>query len=122
MIGLTLVFALTYPANYYCLYVFLLPLMATEAGPPRPLAEPEGRTLLGWVTVVLLVLAFAQALTLGDWPDVTYTYQAFLLFGAIVAILVPMARDAFGLPPWGGPRPQAHDEKARVKSELPSRA
>jgi hypothetical protein len=122
MIGLTLVFALTYPANYYCLYVFLLPLMATEGGRPRPLSEPEGKTLLGWVTVVLLVLAFAQSLTLGDWPDVTYTYQAFLLCGAIIAILVPMARDAFGLPPFGGPRATAQDEKAKAKSERPSRA
>jgi hypothetical protein len=102
IIGLMLIPAFFYPANYYCHYVYLLPLAATTTGPPRRLDEPEGRTMLAWVSALLLLLAFGQTLTLSAEPDVTFTYQSILLLVAVTGILIPMAREAWGLPPFGG--------------------
>ena len=100
IIGLTMIPVFFYPANYYCHYVFLVPLLATRSGPPRPLAEPEGRSLFARVSVIVLLMGVVQLPTLAEWPDVTYTYQSIILLVAYAAILFPLARTAWrGGPP-----------------------
>lgn len=99
MIGLTMIPVFFYPANYYCHYVFLLPLLATRGGAPRPLFEPEGRTELARVGGIVLLMGVVQLPTLAEWPDVTYTYQSIIMLVAFALILVPMARAAWFGPP-----------------------
>jgi hypothetical protein len=107
IIGLTMIPVFFYPANYYCHYVFLLPLLATRAGPPRALVEPEGRTLFARVSVIVLLMGVVQLPTLAEWPDVTYTYQSVILLAGIAAILFPLARTAWRGGPLEEERPRA---------------
>jgi hypothetical protein len=98
VIGLMMIPVFFYPANYYCHYVFLLPLLATRAGPGRPLSEPEGRTLFGRVSAIVLLMGVLQLPTLDQWggeSDVSATYQSIIMLAAYAAILYPMARDAW---------------------------
>lgn len=98
LIGLTLIPVFFYPANYYCHYVFLLPLMATASGGPHQAAH--GR-LYPWVALVLLAMCVAQYPTLSTgWSDVIYTWQSVILLLGFAAILAPMAWDT-----WRRPRP-----------------
>jgi hypothetical protein len=100
IIGLMMIPVFFYPANYYCHYVFLLPLLATRAGRPRRLSEPEGRTLFARVSALVLAMGIIQVPTLAAWPDVVYTYQSIILLGVYALVLFPLARDGWrGLPP-----------------------
>jgi hypothetical protein len=104
IIGLMMIPVLFYPANYYCHYVFLLPLVATRAGPARPLLEPEGRTLFARVSALVLAMGIIQVPALSAWPDLVYMYQSIILLGAYALILFPLARDGWrGLPPQDDP-------------------
>jgi hypothetical protein len=98
LIGLTLIPVFFYPANYYCHYVFLLPLMATASGSREQ--APYGR-LFPWVALVLLGMCIAQYPSLSTgWSDVIYTWQSLILLLGFAAILAPMAWDT-----WRRPRP-----------------
>jgi hypothetical protein len=110
-----------YPANYYCHHVFLLPLLATAAGPPRRWSDPEGRTWLGLVATIVLLMGVLQYFTLDQWAgesDATATGQSVIMLGAYALILYPLARAGWlklapteerqgdgGAPPpgWSGP-------------------
>ena len=84
VIGLLLVPIIFYPSNYYCHFVFLLPLAAAPAG-------PRDRTF-AWIVAVVAALCVAQWTTVDErWSDVRYTKQSLALLAAIAAILVPLA-------------------------------
>ncbi|MES1209039.1 MAG: discoidin domain-containing protein, partial [Pseudomonadota bacterium] len=89
VVGLMMIPVFFYPANYYCHYVFLLPLLATRAGPARPWVETEGRTWFARLSVVVLAMGIVQVPTLRAWPDLVYTYQSIILLLAYAFILVP---------------------------------
>jgi hypothetical protein len=83
--GLLLVPFAFYPSNYYCHFVFLLPLIA--AGP----RGPQDRSF-AWVYLVLVALCVGQALTLHErWIDLRYTYQSLLLVVAFSVIAAYLA-------------------------------
>ena len=103
MVGLMMIPVFFYPANYYCHYVFLLPLLATRVagtGAVKSWLEPEGRTWFARVSAIILAMGIIQIPTLSAWPDMVYTYQSIIILGAYALILIPMARAAWkGLPP-----------------------
>jgi hypothetical protein len=100
--GLMMVPVFFYPANYYCHYVFLLPLLATGSGPPRPLTEPEGRTLFAGVSVLVLAMGIIQVWTLSNWSDLVYTYQSIIILATFALILRALGQRALRrLPPEG---------------------
>lgn len=100
IIGTLMIPVFFYPANYYCHYVFLIPLLATRRGPVQPWFEPEGRTLFARVSGIVLAMGVVQLPTLAEWPDVTYTYESAIMMTAYALILYPLARDSWkGLTP-----------------------
>jgi len=83
LIGLLLVPFYFYPSNYYCHFVFLLPLAAASAIEDRELT-------FAWVFIVLAAMCVGQVFTLDSWIDLRYTYQSYILlvgFGSIMARL-----------------------------------
>jgi hypothetical protein len=99
MVGLMMIPVFFYPANYYCHYVFLLPLLATRRETPPPLEEPEGRTLFARISVIILAMGIIQVATLSAWTDVLYTYQSVIILSAFALVLLPLVRNAWrGLP------------------------
>jgi hypothetical protein len=106
IIGTLMIPVFFYPANYYCHYVFLIPLLATRRGPVLPWFEPEGRTLFGRVSGIVLAMGVVQLPTLAEWPDVTYTYESAIMMTAYALILYPLARDS-----WKGLKPLEIEEQ-----------
>jgi hypothetical protein len=93
LVGLLLVPFYFYPSNYYCHFVFLLPLAV---------ASPHGERdhIFVWVFIVLAALCVGQVFTLREtWVDLRYTYQSFLLLIAFVAILARIAWQSLALAP-----------------------
>jgi hypothetical protein len=103
ILGLMMIPVFFYPANYYCHYVFLIPLLGVSAAAPRRWTEPEGRTWFGLVASTVLAMGFLQYFTLDSWAgesDVTATGQSVIMLVAYLLLLVPLARSAWaGLPP-----------------------
>jgi hypothetical protein len=96
LLGLLLVPFLFYPSNYYCHFVFLLPMAVAgrgvRAGPGAPEAEsdPDAR-LFGLVTAVIASMSVGQYFTMQEgWTDQRYTYQSFLLLAGFAAIIVAL--------------------------------
>jgi hypothetical protein len=86
LIGLLLIPFLFYPSNYYCHFIFLLPMCFV-----RDSAEPRDR-LFAWGTSLLLGLCIGQYFTLFERAaDLCFTWQSMALLGAFLGILVPMA-------------------------------
>jgi hypothetical protein len=95
LIGLLLIPFYFYPSNYYCHFVFLLPLIVAVA---RPHAERD-RTF-AWVFVVLAAMCVGQYFTLAEgWTDLRYTYQSFLLLIGFGIILTQLAWESLNLAP-----------------------
>jgi hypothetical protein len=93
VMGLLLVPFYFYPSNYYCHFVFLLPLAVAS---PH---EDQDRCF-AWVFIVLAALCVGQVFTLREtWVDLRYTYQSFLLLVAFVAILARIAWQSLALAP-----------------------
>jgi hypothetical protein len=110
ILGLMMIPVFFYPANYYCHYVFLIPLLGVSAAAPRRWTEPEGRTWFGLVASTVLAMGFFQYFTLDAWAgesDVTATAESVIMLVAYLLLLVPLARGAWaGLPPLDeAPRP-----------------
>ncbi len=98
LFGLLLIPFVFYPSNYYCHFIFLLPLAAAADGP----AAARDRRY-AWVVLVLAALCVGQYFTLAEgWSDLRYTYQSFVLLGAFAAILGPL-----GYRGWRDLRPRA---------------
>jgi hypothetical protein len=91
MLGLLTIAFLFYPSNYYCHYIFLLPLAAVFNQGNRD--EPEDR-FFAWGVATLLGLCIAQAFTMTmdvGWSDVRYAAQSFELVIASVCFAIPLA-------------------------------
>jgi hypothetical protein len=87
LLGLLTVPFLFYPSNYYCHFVFLLPLAVTS----RDREDTRDR-IFAWVGVVLMAMCVGQYFTLAEgWSDLRYTYQSFVLLGGFALILAPLA-------------------------------
>jgi hypothetical protein len=90
LLGLLTIPFLFYPSNYYCHYIFLLPLAAAA----RDGSDPRDRTFaLG--TAALLGICVGQYFTLLEtWSDLRYTYQSIVLLVGSLLFVLPLA--------WGG--------------------
>jgi hypothetical protein len=90
LLGLLLVPFLFYPSNYYCHFVFLLP-MAVAGRTEGPAVQHDHR-LFGLVTAIIASMSVGQYFTLQEgWTDQRYTYQSFLLLAGFAAIIVALA-------------------------------
>ncbi|MGH8530990.1 MAG: hypothetical protein ACRETN_14285 [Nevskiales bacterium] len=91
LIGLLTIPFLFYPSNYYCHFIFLLPLALADAQTPA-------RTF-GWGIAVLCALCVGQYFSLFEhWSDLRYTWQSFMLLAACLLILLPLAWQGWRLP------------------------
>jgi len=94
LIGLLLVPFYFYPSNYYCHFVFLLPMAVAS-----PLDDRDHA--FAWVFIVLAAMCVGQVFTLNNWIDLRYTYQSFLLLIGFVAIMAMLAWQSLALAPFG---------------------
>jgi hypothetical protein len=93
LIGLLLIPFYFYPSNYYCHFVFLLPLAVV-----RPRLDRD-RTF-AVVFLVLAAMCVGQSFTLAEgWTDLRYTYQSFLLLIGFGIILGWLAWESLKLAP-----------------------
>src|SRR5262249_33453250 len=112
LLGLLLVPFLFYPSNYYCHFVFLLPLALAPEDQPLP---PRDRNF-GWTVLILCAMCVGQFATYSEgWTDLRYTYQSFVLLIGFLAIMVPLAAQSWhtlrpprvvGAPAGGDPAPE----------------
>ncbi len=87
LLGLLTIPFIFYPSNYYCHFVFLLPMAVA----PKD-AEIGTQRMFAWVVAALCAMCVGQYFSLEEgWTDLRYTYQSFVLLVTCVAILVPMA-------------------------------
>lgn len=85
VMGLMMIPIYFYPANYYCHYVFLLPLAAVDR-------RDTDKRLFGWVAIVLLAMSVALFPTLTERRvDVLYTLQSDVILAGFFLVLVPLA-------------------------------
>jgi hypothetical protein len=104
LIGLLLIPFYFYPSNYYCHFVFLLPLAVVRRRRDR---DPT----FAVVFVVLAGMCIGQYFTLAEgWTDLRYTYQSFLLLIGFGVILVQLAWESLKLAPLLKPLPAMADE------------
>jgi hypothetical protein len=81
-IGLLLIPFLFYPSNYYCHFIFLVPLGFAAKDSIR-------NKEFGLVVALLMLLCVAQYFTLAEGrSDVRYTYQSMCLLGTFAALLL----------------------------------
>jgi hypothetical protein len=91
LLGLLLVPFLFYPSNYYCHFVFLLPIALAGEGSEKDGAERDKN--FGWVVAVLCAMCIGQYATYSveRATDLMYTYQSFVLLIGFIAIMAPLA-------------------------------
>ncbi|HJX52970.1 MAG TPA: discoidin domain-containing protein [Polyangia bacterium] len=103
LIGLLFVPFYSYLPNYYCYFVFLVPLIVAVAG-----EQAERDRTFALVVVLLALMAVGQAFTLGEvWTDLRYTDQSDLLLLAFGLILIHLARDSWRAAPLWKKEPPA---------------
>ena len=94
-IGLLMIPYYFYPSNYYCHYVFLIPMAVAVAG-----KESARDRSFAVVFTVLALMAIGQFFTLAEgWTDLRYTYQSILLLIGSFIILVELAVESLRLYP-----------------------
>jgi hypothetical protein len=94
LIGLLLIPFYFYPSNYYCHFVFLLPMAVV-----RPRLDRD--KTFATVFIVLAAMCIGQAFTLNEgWTDLRYTYQSFLLLIGFSYILAHLAWESLKLAPF----------------------
>ncbi len=94
LIGMLMIPFYFYPSNYYCHFVFLLPLIVI-----RPQLDRDRTFAL--VYLVLAAMCIGQYFTLAEgWTDLRYTYQSFLLLIGFGIILVKLAWESLQLAPF----------------------
>jgi hypothetical protein len=99
LIGLLLIPFYFYPSNYYCHFVFLLPMAVV-----RPRLDRD-KTFAS-VFIVLAAMCIGQYFTLAEgWTDLRYTYQSFLLLIGFGIILLLLAWESLTLAPLLKPQP-----------------
>jgi hypothetical protein len=93
LIGLLLIPFYFYPSNYYCHFVFLLPMAVV-----RPKLDRDKTFAV--VFLVLAAMCVGQAFTLAEgFTDLRYTYQSFLLLAGFAIILLWLAWESLALAP-----------------------
>jgi len=98
LIGLLLIPFYFYPSNYYCHFVFLLPMAVAGS-------QEDRDSTFAWVFIVLAAMCVGQYITLFEgWTDLRYTYQSFLLLIGFVVILAYLAWESLKLAPFDKPR------------------
>jgi hypothetical protein len=99
MIGLVTIPFFFYPSNYYCHYVFLIPLAVAVQGRGSERDRP-----FAVVYIVLALMAIGQFFSLSEgWTDLRYTYQSILLLVGSLWILIELAVDSLrSFPLWRG--------------------
>ncbi len=118
LIGLLMIPYYFYPSNYYCHYVFLIPMAVAAQGK----GATRDRTF-AVVFTVLALMAIGQYFTLLEgMTDSRYTWQSVLLLLGTFAILVklaveslqryPLTLGASGTPPGPDDKDSEDDEKA----------
>ena len=87
LLGLMMVPFIFYPSNYYCHFLFLLPMAAAS----RDGSDPRDRAFsLGVAS--LLGICVAQYFSLAEgWSDLRYTYQSFALLIGFFLFVLPLA-------------------------------
>jgi hypothetical protein len=101
LIGLLLIPFYFYPSNYYCHFVFLLPLVVV-----RP-DEDRDKTF-ATVFLVLAAQCVGQFFSLAEgWTDLRYTYQSFILLIGFAIILGYLAWESLKLAPFTRTLPEA---------------
>ncbi|HEX7500842.1 MAG TPA: hypothetical protein VF524_11155, partial [Polyangia bacterium] len=86
-----------YPSNYYCHFVFLLPMAVVGQRLDRDRS-------FAIVFIVLAGMCIGQYFTLAEgWTDLRYTYQSFLLLIGFGIILAHLAWESLKLAPFSKP-------------------
>jgi len=94
LIGLLLIPFYFYPSNYYCHFVFLIPMAVV--GP-----RLDRERTFAIVFIVLAAMCIGQYFTLAEgWTDLRYTYQSFLLLIGFGIILAHLAWESLKLAPF----------------------
>lgn len=86
LLGTMLIPVLFYPANYYCHYIFLLPLLADD--------DESAGGLWVWNSIWLVGFCAAQYASIRMWTDERFALQSAVLVVTYLAILIPMVRKA----------------------------
>jgi hypothetical protein len=91
LLGLLTVPFLFYPSNYYCHYIFLLPLAAAS----RDGNDPRDRAFALGVAA-LMAMCVAQYFSMAEgWSDVRYTYQSIALLLGSLGFVLPLAWESW---------------------------
>jgi hypothetical protein len=96
LLGLLLVPFFFYPSNYYCHFVFLLPMAVAAGDEPAGVGQrnPERERLFGLVTAVIASMSVGQYFTMQEgWTDERYTQQSLLLLAGFATIIVALAAE-----------------------------
>jgi hypothetical protein len=111
LIGLLLIPFYFYPSNYYCHFVFLLPMVVVRPALDRDKA-------FATVFVVLAGMCIGQYFTLAEgWTDLRYTYQSFLLLIGFGIILGYLAWESLKLAPFVKTLPEGEAAEAVAEAK-----
>jgi hypothetical protein len=115
LLGLLLVPFFFYPSNYYCHFVFLLPMAVAAGDEPGGVRDRSADRLFGLVTAVIASMSVGQYFTLQEgWTDERYTQQSLLLLAGFATIIVALAAE--------GIRTLRAEQAARASAAAPSSA
>jgi hypothetical protein len=117
LLGLLLVPFFFYPSNYYCHFVFLLPMAVAAGDEPGGAGQPnpDRERLFGLVTAVIASMSVGQYFTMQEgWTDERYTQQSLLLLAGFTTIIVALAAE--------GLRTLRSERDARARTAAPQPA
>ncbi len=105
LLGMILVPVLTYPANYYIHFVFLLPMLATEQLPtdlePRPVSLVDGGV---WLALLFMCAGQYFTVMISDL-GLHFYFETVVLFTTVTVILALLVKD--DLVAWANAEPDA---------------
>jgi hypothetical protein len=110
LLGMILVPVLTYPANYYIHFIFLLPMLATETRPDSPAAPPVSLVDGGvWLTLLFMCAAQYFTVMVSDLA-LHFYFETVVLFTTVTILLVLLVKD--DLVAWAKAEPPAPNAPA----------
>ncbi|HTQ02871.1 MAG TPA: discoidin domain-containing protein [Polyangiaceae bacterium] len=93
LLGMILVPVLTYPANYYIHFIFLLPMLATETRPSTPAAPPVSLTEGGvWLTLLFMCAGQYFTVMISDL-GLHFYFETVVLFTTLTILLALLVKD-----------------------------
>jgi hypothetical protein len=105
LLGMILVPVLTYPANYYIHFVFLLPMLATERQPtaedPLPASLPDAGV---WLTLLFMCAGQYFTVLITDL-GLHFYFETVVLFTTLTVVLGLLVKD--DVIAWGKAEPEA---------------